>query len=149
MCWESPVNGCSSSAGFPSAFSAAFLLISPKQTRLKSPMLCSCMLKLLGQLSCLPALWASCRYIQLPLHLLGQPWPRMTFLIHENLESSLPTTAVRAAKNLRIVGIWISKLQMGFALNVLIVLAVEEGAVCLKTSGTLASIIVLISVFQS
>lgn len=37
---------------------------------------------------------------------------------------------------------------MGFALNVLMVLAVEEGAVCLKTSGTLASIVVLISVFQ-
>lgn len=37
---------------------------------------------------------------------------------------------------------------MCFALNVLMVLAVEEGVVCLKTPGTLASV-VLIPVFQT
>lgn len=40
-------------------------------------------------------------------------------------------------------------MQMCFALNMLMVLAVEEGVACLKTPSTLASVVVLISVFQT
>lgn len=88
------------SAGFPSAFSAAFLLIFSKQTRLNSQPHAMFLhaQTLPGATLQSSALWASCRYIQLPVHLLGKVWTRMFFLIHENLERSLPTTSVRTPK---------------------------------------------------